>query len=147
MSGYLGINKKSPTLYRVLELAAVVVFFSAISTACFAVFCPEKVLNVKTVIKGIFPPIAGRYWYIMNFIPVMLLRPLLNKMLLAMSEKQHKALCILIFILFAALPTLVRKDFYVINNGYSFVWLLCMYVLGAYLKRSRLMLTMKMLLT
>ncbi len=138
MSGYLGINKKEPSLYRVLELVAVVVFFCAISTACFAVFCPEKVLNVKAVIKGLFPPIADRYWYITNFIPIMLLRPLLNKMLLALSEKQHKALCIIGLIVFSALPTLARKDFYVINKGYSFVWLLCMYALGAYLKRSRI---------
>ena len=75
MSGYLGLNKKASSLYRALELISVVLFFSVLSTSFFAIFYPEKVLNIKSIIVGLFPPMADRYWYIMNFIPILIMQP------------------------------------------------------------------------
>ena len=136
MSGYFGINKKKPSSYRAIELITVVLFFSIIITACFALFSPDKVSGIKDIIKGVFPSISHRYWYITNFIPIMLLQPYLNKMILAMSKKQHMMLCILSIIIFSVVPSSISVDIFRFYNGYSFVWLLCLYVIGAYLKRS-----------
>jgi len=138
MSGYFGISSKKATIYRALELIATVLFFSALATACFAVLEPEKILNWRALLKGIVPAMADRYWYITCYLPILFLQPYLNKMLLAISEKQHRALCMMSVGLFSVLPTLLTVDFFRFKQGYSFVWLLCLYVLGAYLKRSKI---------
>jgi len=137
ISGYLGVGKKNATVYRTFELIATVLFFCLVITGIFCILMPEKVLNIENVANGIFPALADRYWYITNFVPILLLQPFLNKMILILTERQHKWLCMISLTVFTVLPSATGKDMFVFDAGYSFVWLLCLYVFGAYLKRER----------
>lgn len=65
----------------------------------------------------------------------MLLQPYINKMLRALTEKQHLLMVVLSVFLFSCVPSLLRKDFFKFSEGYSFVWLLILYVIGAYFGR------------
>lgn len=137
MSGYFGINKKKKTIYRAVELVAIVLFYSVIITLGFAVFAPTELKGVKGVLKGIFPPLVGRYWYITCFVPVLIFQPFINKMLLSLTEKQHLALLFSEVFVFSCIPSAVSVDFFRLDGGYSFVWLLLLYSIGAYLGRIK----------
>lgn len=137
MSGYLGINKSRSTCFRSVELIAVVLFYSVLITAAFLIFMPGKITGIKDIVKGIFPPLVGRYWYITCFIPVLILQPFVNKMLLCLSKKQHGILVALQVLIFSCLPSVIPVDFFCFAQGYSFVWLLSLYTIGAYLGRIK----------
>ena len=68
------------------------------------------------IIKGLIPYLLGRYWYIMCYIPIAILQPFLNKMILILSENQHKQLCILSVLLFSVLPNILNRDYFAFND-------------------------------
>lgn len=136
LSGYLGIRKKKASVYRFLELITILLFYSIIITLCFLFIAPDKITGIRAFLNGIFPPLAGKYWYITCFIPVMIFQPYINTMLLALSEKQHLILVALEILIFSCIPSLVSVDFFRFQLGYSFVWLLVLYSIGAYLGRK-----------
>lgn len=135
LSGYLGLFKKRNTSYRVIELICIVIFYCLGITLVFLLAFPETVVGIKGLLISLFPQIDGRYWYITCFIPIGLLQPYINKMILALSEKEHRRLSIIIVVLFGFLQSAVIKDLFVFKAGYSFVWLLCLYIIGSYIKR------------
>ena len=138
MSGFFGINKKSGSIIRTMELIAIVLFYSVIITLGFIAFAPAKITGFKFILEGIFPSFFGHYWYITCFIPILIFQPFINKMLWALSEKQHFVLILMEIIVFSCIPSLVRVDFFRFgSNGRSFAWLLSLYSVGAYLGRSK----------
>ena len=135
LSGWLGIYKTKSSVFRVFELMATVFFYSVLITIGFGTARPDLMGGLKDVITGIVPALAGRYWYITCYIPLAVLQPYLNRMLLSLSLKQHKMLAALFAFLFSLIPSLASEDFFALSNGYSTFWLIIAYVIGACLKR------------
>lgn len=136
ISGWFGIYKKKNSIFRSLQLFGIVIFYSVIFTVLFSLIEPSVFTGYADVVKSIFPFLAGRYWYITCYIPLAVLQPFINKMLLALSEKQHRVLCFLTIFLFSFIPSLLKTDFFAFKDGYSFIWLTVCYIIGAYLRRS-----------
>lgn len=136
LTGWLDTNKVSkPSVVRIIELLAITVGYSVVITCLFAFFVPEKVSGIKDLIKGFFPMIVGRYWYIACYIPVALMRPYLSQMCSRISEDKHKKLCILLAMVFSIIPTFARVDLFVTKWGYSTIWLIICYIIGSYIKK------------
>ena len=112
LSGWLGIYKKKHSVFRAAELLAVVLFYSVIITAIFASAVPDLFSGSQDIVNSVMPILAGRYWYITCYIPLAVLQPFINKMLLALSVRQHRAACLVSLVLFALLPTLLQVDFF-----------------------------------
>lgn len=99
-----------------------------------------RILNIgdysswKNYVIYIFPYLVGRYWYITCYIPLGVLQPYVNKMILSLTEKQHAAVC-LVGIFLGFVPACLKDGMFAINGGYSFIWLLVCYTIGAFLKR------------
>lgn len=138
LSGWLGIYKKKCSIFRAAELLAVVLFYSMLITVIAGFSVPDLFAGPKDILKSVMPILAGRYWYITCYIPLAVLQPFLNKMLLGLNVRQHSAMCIVSIVLFALIPTLMRVDFFALKDGYSFAWLTICYMIGAYLRRMEL---------
>jgi surface polysaccharide O-acyltransferase-like enzyme len=138
LSGYLGIHKKRPGSYRVTELVIIVLFYCVLITAFMRVLFPDSCQGVMGIVTGLFPPIEGRYWYITCYIPIAILQPYINRGVSSLSKEAHRKLVLIMILVFAILPSATRIDLFVFNHGYSFVWLLCLYIIGAYIKRTDL---------
>lgn len=136
MSGYFGIDKKRTTVYRAIELIVIVFFWCVVLTVGLFFVKPDT-FTIRNLLIGFFPIIDGGYWYIVNFVPLLFLQPFINKMLLGLSEKQHFMLCTVAISIFTIIPTILMEDCFKFDEGYSFVWLLCLYVFGAYLRRAK----------
>lgn len=135
LSGYLGLYKRKNSCFRVLELILIAAFYCLVITALFLIFLPDKVMGFTAIVSGFIPQLKGRYWYITCYIPVAVFQPFINKMLLTLSEKEHFKLSVLIIVLFGFAQSFIIVDLFAFKKGYSFVWLLCLYIIGAYIKR------------
>lgn len=136
MAGYFGIKKSKNSTFRAIELSAIVLFYSVLITIGFLIFLPSAYGGGRAVLNSIFPFLVGRYWFVTCFIPILILQPFINKMLLALTKRQHAVLAILGVLIFGAACTILNVDLFQANTGFSFVWLLCCYVLGAYIGRA-----------
>lgn len=83
----------------------------------------------------VFPVSKNLYWYISSYVGLFLLIPFLNAGLEALSKKQTGTLLALLFLAFSVVPTLAGRDPFATNGGYSTLWLMFLYLVGAYIRR------------
>lgn len=119
MSGYLGIMKVRGSCYRIVELIVIVLMYSSLISIVYLAFFNYQFESMKDIVTSFIPVVAGKYWYITCYIPIALLQPYINKMLLSLSEKQHQCLCMILFILFSLIPSVTHIDFFKQSMGYS----------------------------
>lgn len=137
MSGYLGFGHKRFNSYRVFELLITVIIYCILITIGALIIFPKLFGSIKSIIYSLAPVLKGRYWYISCYIPLSILAPFINKGLEVLTIKQHRLLCIIILLIFSAVPSIFNVDFFAITGGYSFVWLALCYIMGAYIKREK----------
>lgn len=136
LSGYLSWRKKRINYSRIVELIFVTFFYSVVLTLIFYIFnlYGFRSFEIKEFINSLFPPIIGRYWYITNYVFVFFLMPYLNFIVEKLEQKSLKNMLIVIFIMLSIIPNIFfQVDFFKAVNGYSALWLLYCYLLGAYL--------------
>lgn len=136
ISGYVGVNSKyRPS--RILELWLQVFFYSAGITLIYWIFAPGLLVE-GSLWKSILPVSWKTYWYFSAYVGVFFLMPYLNKMVNSLTEKEAKRLALTLFLVFSvgtAVPKVNSVDFLQLIGGYSFAWLLVLYLFGACLKK------------
>lgn len=82
------------------------------------------------------PVLSMAYWFVTSYVGMFFLAPFLNKSLHALELKQHRNLCILLFVLFSVVPNFFFWSKW-LNWGSScgIVWFIVLYVVGAYIRR------------
>ena len=97
-------------------------------------FVPDFTVKKEWWISGIFPLAKRELWYLCAYFFMYPLIPILNKGLLSLKKWQHIAIMLLLQV-----PPIFRyfnngTDNYVLGGGYSAIWLICLYVMGAYFR-------------
>lgn len=136
ISGYVGVDSKYRPA-RILELWFQVFFYSAGITLLYRIFAPGLLVD-GSLWKAIFPVSWKTYWYFSSYVGVFFLMPYLNKMVNSLTEKEVKRLAVTLFLVFSAgtaVPKVNSVDFLQLIGGYSFAWLLVLYLFGACLKK------------
>ena len=84
-------------------------------------------------LNGFFPLAKRELWYLCAYFFMYPLMLLINHGLHAIRQWQHIAVIVLL-----QMPTLFRlidgRDNYALGGGYSAMWLICLYVMGAYFR-------------
>lgn len=132
LTGYLSINKRR-TFGRAVDLFFTVLFYSFLITAI-SVVAGSK-WSFTGIIKSLFPYFDDSLWYVNCILPVIILEPIINKMLHSLTRNNHKNLCVILVFLFSIVPSFAKHDFFGFNKGYSFSWLLTLYIIGAYIRK------------
>ena len=95
--------------------------------------------NFKYMILSLFPILICRYWYINAYFKLYLFIPFLNFGMNNLNKRTYKNL-ICFYILFFPFYYLIRiilnvkrKDINFLNNGYTPLWLIILYIIGGYL--------------
>lgn len=138
-SGYIMIDHEFK-YNRIIPLWLQTAFYSISISALFYIYVPYSI-ELKDFIKAAFPVSTIQYWYFTSYFGLFFFIPYLNKMLNLLSKKEAKRLILTIIILFSLLS--FYKDAFRLYNGYSFLWLGVMYIIGAYLKRFKIHITIK----
>ncbi len=139
ITGYVCVNSKH-RWERIIELWLQVFFYTFLITLIFYIV-PQNTINVgiKDLIKSILPVMSKQYWYFSSYFCLFLFIPFINKLINILTKKEHKNICVISLITFCIIAFLGRSiggsDIFNVNNGYSFIWLTIMYIVGAYIKK------------
>ncbi|MDO5292193.1 MAG: acyltransferase [bacterium] len=134
ISGYVGINTKFK-YYRGLVLWLQVIFYTLLITAIFTYTMPNAISG-ETWMKAITPFSSRQYWYFTAYLTLFLFIPFINLGIHYLSLRQLKALGITIIATFSIWETFSKNDMFMLGNGYSFVWLTALYILGAIIQKT-----------
>ncbi len=102
-------------------------------TAFVHFFIPSVEVTKDWWLNALMPLARRELWYLCAYFFMFPLIPLLNKGLLSLKRWQH-----IMIIFWLQVPTLFKlirhTDNYALSAGYSAIWLICLYVIGAYFR-------------
>lgn len=110
------------------------IIFYALGINLIFYFCGSKITS-EMWLMGFFPITTRVYWYATAYFGLFFLIPLFNKSINELSIGNLKQLLYIMFVVFSFISTLIMKDPYNLNRGYSLIWLLLLFVVGGALKR------------
>lgn len=132
ISGYVGVYAKHK-YSGIVNLWLQVFFYSLLITVLFYNWRPE-LINEEVQLKAVFPVSMGQYWYFTAYFLLYFFAPILNAGILALPKAKLRSLLAVLFILLTVLPLLFKEDIFSTMQGYSAIWLLYLYCIGAYIK-------------
>lgn len=138
ISGYAGYtDKDKPVNFRrYLMLWLEVVFYNVLITLVSYRLVPEYD-GMRSLSVCFFPVSKRLHWYFTAYTALFPLMPLLNAGVRNCSDKTLFQLLAFILFVFAPLETFYAP-FKCSWGGYSFVWVLLLYLIGAILKKTRI---------
>lgn len=135
ISGYVGAGH--PFRYSsVLRFWLQVFFYSGGITLFYAIVEPQKV-GPEQIRGAFFPVLTKQYWYVTAYMGLLLLEPVLNAGLAALSKRQKAVLAGSILLVFSA-SSYRFEEVFGTEKGYSMLWLVLLYLVGGCLKELRL---------
>ena len=133
ISGYVGYGRRykySGLVYLYFQ----VLFYTVPTTIVFCIYRPELV-DLEGELEPLFPFAYNTYWYFTAYFCLAFFIPFLNMMLERLDRAELKRLLFFLYLVFSILPTLFHEDFPRTGNGYSFLWLAVLYLVGGYIKK------------
>lgn len=135
VSGYVGINSR----HRFSGIAALwlqVTFYCLSITTVLCFFRPE-LISWKSFVKAIFPVTFSSYWYFTAYFCMWFFIPIMNTAIKKLSKKEM-GLCLLSGVIII-IPISLLTDSFGFNNGYGVLWLVFLYLTGAYIAKYDLL--------
>lgn len=138
ISGYVGVDAGNNPK-RLLRLWLQVLFTSLVITVVMGLWRPDLVsLSPSTLLRACFPFTSGTYWYVTAYAGVLLFQPFLNGALEHTDGKTQRTFLFSVLLFFGVLPLLLNNNPYGLQNGYSMIWLIILYLLGGILRRQEI---------
>lgn len=140
ISGYVMLNG-SFRLRKLISLWMQVVLIGVLLCAIGELLAPQTIGREQWH-RALMPITQKEFWYFSAYAGVFLLTPIVNRGIRALSQKQAFCLlvgCVLLFSVGSILGYALQGDPYGIASGYSVLWLLVLYVIGACLKHTQLL--------
>ena len=136
ISGIIGYktNKYSNLLYLWLY----VVFYSVGIHIYFQYFMRNSIIDISILFE-LFPIIFQRYWYFTAYFGMYLFLPVINKGISILEKNELKLIVISIlgiFVFWRAIQN-PKYDVFHLQGGFSILWLLTIYLTGAYIGKYR----------
>lgn len=132
ISGFVGINAKY-NYKRLIYIWLQVVFYSF---GIYLIFCCCGWASFKKydILYYLFPVMHAHYWYVSAYFGLFFFIPILNTFIKNSPQFQKKVVILLLIIVFSFLPTIFCIDAFNIKYGYHVLWLMILYLIGAYIK-------------
>ncbi|MBQ2943313.1 MAG: acyltransferase family protein [Ruminococcus sp.] len=135
ISGYTA-SIKQVRYSKIISMWFQVVFYSFVFTLILTSAGLSDDFSIKTMCKNLLPITISVYWYFTAYFGLFFIKPFLDSYIFKISKETSKKYFITIFFIFSVL-NLVTEPF-ITNNGFSLIWLIVLYCLGALAKRINL---------
>ncbi len=137
ISGYVGYtdSEKQYNLVSYITLWLEVVFYGVIITLCYMYFLPNTV-TTSDLFSTLLPVSNNLYWYFTAYSLLFIFTPLLNSSIRNCSKQTLILFSCLILFVFSPLETIT--DCFSAKDGYSFLWLLILYLMGSIIKKLKI---------
>lgn len=137
ITGFVGYTEEARPLKlkNYLRLWREVVFYNLLLTALTLWLRPGSA-KLSNLLTACFPLLAHKSWYFTGYTAVFFLIPFLNA---AVRNLDNNYLLILLALIVFGFTTLeVYLGLFICNGGYSFTWLMILYIVGAILRKTDL---------
>ena len=132
VSGYLMLGKKiKPS--RITELWFEVFFYS-VGLSAIMISIYREFFSAQNIVYALTPIVSKQYWYMTAYFLMYLFIPMMNKFAEAADKKSFTAVIAVILLLTTG-SFIIGKDGFKFSEGYSPIWLMVMYLVGAYMKK------------
>lgn len=132
VSGFFGVNSKYK-VSKVINIYLQVIFYSIVISSLFWIYRIEYI-EIKSLIKTIFPIISDTWWFITKYLFLYILSPYINKLVKSLSFKEYNRLLILLTGIFVGLSSIIIIQNPIDNSGgYSLYYFIYLYIVGAYI--------------
>ena len=133
ISGYLMVNK-TVKVKNIIGLWFQVLFYSLLFTSLFFAFLPES-RSIKNLVVAVMPILGKQWWYVSSYFALCFFIPFLNKTINNISQQTYKKILLLILFVICCIDCVLPIDAFTLNNGYSAIWLMIVYLFGAYIRK------------
>lgn len=136
ISGYFMINGKF-SIKKLICLILEVDFYYMIATLIGQKLGVVEISGIKDYFLMFFPTILNKCWFITAYIIIYILSPYLNILIQNMQKKEYQKLIITLLVLWSIIPTFFGIFYNTTENMLYYsrlIWLIIMYLVGAYLK-------------
>ena len=133
ISGYVMVNKTIKAK-NIIGLWFQVLFYSLMFTALFFAFLPES-RSIKNLIVAVMPILGKQWWYVSSYFALCFFIPFLNKAINNISQQTYKKVLLLILFVICCIDCVIPIDAFSLNSGYSAIWLMIVYLFGAYIRK------------
>ncbi len=148
ISGYFGINSKFK-LSRILLLWFQVFFYLLFFEVGKQILTNN--FDAINILKTLTPVTSNIYWFFTCYFVLFFFTPFINKLINNSTEKFNKAFLIILLLFFSIIPFIIMSpiaykkeiDIFYTNRGYSVLWGIVMYSIGAILNKLQLNLYIK----
>jgi hypothetical protein len=132
ISGIIGY--KSTKYSNLLYLWLCAVFYSVSIHYYYLIYKHDFSIKDELYIEY-YPIIYKRYWYLTSYFGMFIFLPAINKGIQYLNKSEFKLLVMSILGIFVFWQTYIKNkgDSFNMNVGHSIIWLLCLYIIGAYI--------------
>ena len=137
ISGYVSYSPKEKKVKysNYLTIWLEVVFYSVLITLLFNIFT-DVTITKKDYYMAIMPVTNDLYWYFTAFTGLYIIKPLLDRGIRSCSVNTMKKVFVSIIICFSFFATIAQS--FNLRGGYSFIWIVLMYIIGACIKKCEI---------
>lgn len=134
VSGYVSAFHRDFKLSNYLLLWVQVLFYNAIFTV-WGTHHLESTFTWSTFISILTPVSSSAYWYFTAYTGMYFLLPFFKSYFNNTPPKKLLSSILTLTLLFCILPTFQKSDSLRLDGGYHALWLIYLYIIGAYIKQ------------
>lgn len=133
-SGYTGVLSNHSKINHIIYLWLQVLFYSVLGEVIY-IFCnSQDPISIINIIKSFMPVITSKYWYFTAYFGIYMFMPLFKEIVKNVNKNILKRSFISFLFIFCILSSFQNIETIGLKDGYSLLWLSCLYLVGAYLK-------------
>lgn len=133
ISGYVGLHSKF-SYKKMFSFWLQIIFYTISITLIFALFSKSSV-TLSDWLSAFTPISHGQYWYMSCYFGLMLVAPFLNQAILTVKQELLLPFVSGGFVYFSIIPTIFKQDSLGLWGGYSVLWMILLYMIGAIINR------------
>ena len=133
ISGYVGLYSQF-SYKKMFSFWVQIIFYTISITFVFAIFSKSSV-NLSDWFSAFTPISHGQYWYMSCYFGLVLIAPFLNQAVLTLKKELLLPIISGAFIYFSVIPTVFKQDTLGLWGGYSVLWMILLYTLGAIIRK------------
>jgi len=120
---------------RIVRLWSQVVGYSVALALIAVLFFPSTHVGMREWMQAFMPLTFDRYWFVTQYVALFFTLPYLNKMIAALSIREHARLLITGLCLLSISTIWAGRDLFAVKWGYTFIWFIYLYLAGAFFPR------------
>ena len=133
ISGYIALEARWKPA-RLMELWLQVTFYTVGAALILELLYPGSV-DARVWLDAFTPILSKQYWYFSSYFVLFLFMPFLKQLIHALDAVRLRQLAVTLVLCFSLLPLFMSGDVFSVASGYSPLWLVALYLLGACLRR------------